>query len=42
MSDGNRCFDGFGYDWSLNGTHPFDDSSDREMFTAAVDVVVTF
>ncbi len=30
------------YDWSLNGTHPFNDSSDQEMFTAAVDVIVTF
>ena len=30
------------YEWSLNGTHPFNDSSDQEMFTAAVDVMVTF
>jgi len=30
------------YDCSLNGTHPFNDSSDQEMFTAAVDVIVTF
>ena len=30
------------YDWSLNGTHPFNDSSDQEMFTAAMDVIVTF
>jgi len=30
------------YDRSLNGTRPFNDSSDRDMFTAAVDVVVTF
>jgi len=30
------------YDWSFNGTHAFNDSSDQEMFTAAVDVVITF
>ena len=30
------------YDRSLNGTHPFNDSSDQDMFTAAVDFVVTF
>jgi hypothetical protein len=30
------------YDRSLNGTHPFNDSSDRDMFTAAVDFVVMF
>jgi len=30
------------YDWSLTGTHAFNDSSDQEMFTAAVDVVITF
>jgi putative OmpL-like beta-barrel porin-2 len=30
------------YDRSLNGTHPFNDSSDQDMFTAAMDVVVTF
>jgi hypothetical protein len=27
---------------SLNGTHPFNDSSDRDMLTAAVDSVVMF
>ena len=30
------------YDRSLNGTHPFNDSSDQDMFTAAVDFVVMF
>jgi hypothetical protein len=30
------------YDCSLNDTRPFNDSSDRDMFTAAVDLVVTF
>src|SRR5207245_220762 len=30
------------YDRSLNGTDPLNDSSDRDMFTAAVDVVVMF
>jgi hypothetical protein len=30
------------YDRSLNGTTPFNDSSDRDIFTAAVDVVATF
>jgi hypothetical protein len=30
------------YDWSLNGTHPFNDSPDQDMFTAAVDFVVMF
>src|ERR1043166_2268883 len=28
------------YDRALNGTQPFNDSSDRDMFTAAVDMVV--
>jgi hypothetical protein len=30
------------YDCSLNNTSPFNDSSDRDMFTAAVDVIITF
>ncbi len=30
------------YDRSLNNTHPFNDSSDRGMFTAALDFVVMF
>ncbi|PYJ78774.1 MAG: porin, partial [Verrucomicrobia bacterium] len=30
------------YDRSLNNTRPFNDSSDRDMLTAAMDVVVTF
>ena len=30
------------YDRSLNGTHRFNDSSDRDMLTAAVDFVVMF
>src|SRR2546430_4392931 len=30
------------YDRSLNGTHPFNDSFDQDMFTAAVDFVVMF
>src|SRR5713101_716484 len=30
------------YDRSLNSTHPFNDSSDQDMFTAAVDFVVIF
>jgi hypothetical protein len=30
------------YDRSLNNTRPFHDSSDRDMLTVAVDVVVTF
>jgi hypothetical protein len=30
------------YDCSLNDTAPFNNSSDRDMFTAAVDVVATF
>ena len=30
------------YDWSLNGTRPFNDSSDQEILTAAMDVVLTF
>jgi hypothetical protein len=30
------------YDCSLNNTRPSNDSADRDMFTAAVDVIVTF
>jgi hypothetical protein len=30
------------YDRSLNGTRPFNDSSDRDQFTAAVDFILTF
>ena len=30
------------YDRSLNNTRPFNDSSDHDMLTAAMDVVVTF
>lgn len=30
------------YDRSLNGTRPFNDSSDRDMLTAAFDVILTF
>lgn len=30
------------YDRALNGTHPFNDSSDRDQFTAAVDFILTF
>ena len=30
------------YDRSLNGTRPFNDSSDRDMFTAGLDVIVSF
>lgn len=30
------------YDTSLNGTRPFNDSSDRHMFTAGMDVVFSF
>jgi Putative beta-barrel porin-2, OmpL-like. bbp2 len=30
------------YDRSLNGTRPFNDSKDRDQFTAAVDFVLTF
>jgi Putative beta-barrel porin-2, OmpL-like. bbp2 len=30
------------YDRALNGTHPFNDSSDRDQFTAALDFILTF
>ena len=30
------------YDRSLNGTHPFNDSTDRDQFTTGVDVTLTF
>jgi Putative beta-barrel porin-2, OmpL-like. bbp2 len=30
------------YDRSLNATHPFNDSTDRDQFTAAVDFLLTF
>ncbi|MDP9003188.1 MAG: porin [Verrucomicrobiota bacterium] len=30
------------FDRALNGTHPFNDSNDRDQFTAALDVIVTF
>jgi hypothetical protein len=30
------------YDHSLNGTHPFNDSTDRDQFTAGVDVIFSF
>ena len=30
------------YDRSLNGTHPFNDSTDRDQFTAGVDVIFSF
>ncbi len=30
------------YDRSLNGTHPFHDSSARDQFTAGIDVIVSF
>jgi len=30
------------YDRSLNGTHPFNDSSDRDQFTAGFDVILGF
>ena len=30
------------YDRSLNGTHPFNDSTDRDQFTTGVDVTFTF
>ncbi|MEY2537419.1 MAG: hypothetical protein QOG67_1159 [Verrucomicrobiota bacterium] len=30
------------FDRSLNGTHPFNDSSDRNQFTAAIDVIIAF
>ena len=30
------------YDRALNGSHPFNDSSDRDMITAAMDLVITF
>lgn len=30
------------FDRALNGTHPFDDSSDRDQFTAGVDVIFSF
>jgi len=30
------------FDRSLNGTHPFNDSSDDTMFTAALDAILTF
>ena len=30
------------YDRSLNDTRPFNDSSDRDQFTAALDIILTF
>ena len=30
------------FDRALNGTHPFNDSSDRDQFTAGVDVIIGF
>jgi hypothetical protein len=30
------------FDRALNGSHPFDDSSDRNQFTAAIDVIINF
>ena len=30
------------YDRSLNDTRPFNDSSDRDQFTAGIDFIVTF
>jgi hypothetical protein len=30
------------YDRSLNGTRPFNDSSDVDMVTAGIDVILTF
>lgn len=30
------------YDRALNGSHSFNDSSDRDMLTAALDLVITF
>jgi hypothetical protein len=30
------------YDWWINRTNPFNDSSDQQMLTAAVDAIVTF
>ena len=30
------------YDRALNGSHPFNDSSDQDMLTAAMDLVITF
>jgi hypothetical protein len=30
------------FDRALNGTHPFNDSSDDGMFTAAIDAILTF
>jgi hypothetical protein len=30
------------FDRALNGTHPFNDSSDRDQFTAGLDVIVSF
>jgi hypothetical protein len=30
------------FDRALNGTQPFNDSSDRNQFTAGIDVIITF
>jgi hypothetical protein len=30
------------YDRSLNDTHPFNDSSDRDQFTAGIDFIFSF
>jgi hypothetical protein len=30
------------FDRALNGTHPFNDSSERNQFTAGIDVIIGF